>query len=110
MQAPCDTCAICVTCGRYVCQASLLLMRAEHEKTAESLRTPLSREPLVPKPEEIEEAKRIVEAAHRACKDGIALRLRDRAGSSKSIVLSARLGRFVLEAFSQLAQGDAVRL
>jgi excisionase family DNA binding protein len=90
--------------------ATVLFMRTEHEKRAESLRTPLSREPLVPKPEEIEEAKRVVEAAHRACEDGIAIRLRDRAGSSKSIVLSTRLGRFFLQAFSQLAQGNAVRL
>jgi excisionase family DNA binding protein len=85
-------------------------MRAEHEKTVESFRISLSRGPLVPKREEIEEAKRIVEAAHRACEDGFAIRLRDRAGSSKSVVLSARLGRLVLEAFSQLAQGNAVRL
>jgi excisionase family DNA binding protein len=85
-------------------------MRAEHEMRAGSVRIPWSREPLIPKPEEIEEAKRIVQAGHKACKNGIALRLRDRAGSSKSIVLSERLGRFVLDALSQLAQGNAVRL
>lgn len=85
-------------------------MGAEHEKRAEPFRIPLSREPLVPKPEEIEESKRIVEAAHSVGEGGITIRLRHHAGSSKSIMLSARLGRFVLEALSQLAEGNAIRL
>jgi len=85
-------------------------MGAEHEKRTDSFRIPLSREPLVPKPEEIEESKRIVEAAHSVGEGGITIRLRQHAGSSKSIMLSARLGRFVLEALSQLAEGNAIRL
>lgn len=76
----------------------------------ESSRFPLSREPLAPEPEEVEESKRIVEAARGACDGGIAIRIRDHAGSSKSFALPARFGRFVLEALSQLAQGNAIRL
>ena len=58
----------------------------------------------------MEESKRIVEAARRGCEDGIAIRIRNPAGSSKSVELPARLARFVLEAFSQIAQGNAIRL
>ena len=38
------------------------------------------------------------------------IRLRNPAGSSKSAELPARLARFVLEALSQIAQGNAIRL
>jgi len=85
-------------------------MKTHRESMTESSRFPLSREPLVPKPEEVEESKRIVEVACGSSDGGIAIRLRDRSGSSKSFALPARFGRFVLEALTQLGHGNAIRL
>ena len=40
----------------------------------------------------------------------MALRIKDRAGASKTLALPARVGHFVLEALREVANGNAVRL
>jgi excisionase family DNA binding protein len=81
-----------------------------HDRTLGPSRIPLSREPLVPSPEEVEESKRLLEAARGMCEGDVGLRLRSHTGSSKSIALSARVGRFMMEALSQIAEGNAIKL
>ncbi len=76
----------------------------------QSTRIPLSRKPLIPKPAETEESKQILECVHNTQVAEMALRIKDRSGASKTVVLPARIGRFVLETISELAGGNAVRL
>lgn len=69
-----------------------------------------SRKPLIPTPEETEQSKRIVGCVRQNRAGEVALRIKDHAGASKTVALPARLGHFVLEALSEIASGNAVRL
>jgi excisionase family DNA binding protein len=71
---------------------------------------PLSRKPLIPKPEEVQQSKQILESVYGARLAELALQIRDHSGTSKTIALPARLGRFVLETLSEIASGNSVRL
>jgi excisionase family DNA binding protein len=72
--------------------------------------TSFSRKPLIPTPEETEQSKRILGCVRQNRADEVALRIKDHAGAPKTVALPARLGRFVLEALSEIAHGNAVRL
>jgi excisionase family DNA binding protein len=82
----------------------------EIEPMIQPARIPLSRKPLVPKPEETEQSRQILEAACGRRVTELALRIKDQSGTSKTVALPARLGRFVLETLSEIANGNAVRL
>jgi excisionase family DNA binding protein len=69
-----------------------------------------SRKPLVPKPEETEQSKQILGAIHGMRAAELGLRIKCDSGASKTMALPARLGRFVLETLSEIANGNAVRL
>jgi len=69
-----------------------------------------SRKPLVPNPEEVEQSKQILEAVCGTRVVELAIRIKDRSGASKTLALPARVGHFVLEALSEVASGNAVRL
>jgi excisionase family DNA binding protein len=77
---------------------------------AESVRITLSRKPLIPKPEETEQSKQILEFVSGTRVTELALRIKNDSGASTSLVLPARLARFVLETLSEIAYGNAVRL
>src|SRR5271154_1986859 len=77
---------------------------------AESVRITLSRKPLIPKPEETEQCKQILEFVSCTRVTELALRIKNDSGASTSLVLPARLARFVLETLSEIAYGNAVRL
>lgn len=70
----------------------------------------LSRKPLIPKPEEMEQSNQILESVHGTRPAELALRIKDHSGTYKTLALPARLGRFVLETLSEIASGNAVRL
>lgn len=70
----------------------------------------LSRKPLVPKPEEAQQSKQILDSLHGTRVTELALRIKDYSGTSKTVALPGRLGRFVLEALSEIASGNAIRL
>src|SRR5207237_4680 len=40
----------------------------------------------------------------------LALQIKDRSGTSRTLALPARLGRFILETVSEIASGNAIRL
>src|SRR5262245_9558276 len=88
------------------------MMNCERRRPAmmQTRRIPLSRKPLIPKPEETEGSKQILECVHNQQIAELALRIRDQSGASKTVALPARIGRFVLEAISEIATGNAVRL
>ncbi|MHB8384016.1 MAG: excisionase family DNA-binding protein [Candidatus Binataceae bacterium] len=69
-----------------------------------------SRKPLVPNAEETEDSKQIIEAACGTRVVELAIRIKDRSGASKTLALPARVGHFVLEALSEIAGGNAIRL
>ena len=75
-----------------------------------SKRIPLSRKPLVPNLEETAQSKEILEAACGTRGVELAIRISDRSGASKTLALPARVGHLVLEALSEVANGNAVRL
>jgi excisionase family DNA binding protein len=77
---------------------------------SQSTRIPLSRKPLVPKPEETRQSRLILESVDGTRGAELALRIKDYSGASKTFALPARLGRFVLEALSEIASGNGVRL
>ncbi len=68
------------------------------------------RKPLVPKPDEAEQSRQILNCLDRTRVAEIALRIKDRSGTTKILALPARLGRFVFEALGEIANGNAVRL
>ncbi len=70
----------------------------------------LSRKPLIPKPEEMEQSRQILESLQGTRIAQFGLRIKDDSGSSKTVALPARLGRFVLDTLGQIASGNAVRL
>ena len=76
----------------------------------QSKQIPSSRKPLIPTPEEIEQSRQILDAVCGTRVAEMALRIKDHAGVSKTLALPARVGRFVLEALSEVANGNAVRL
>jgi excisionase family DNA binding protein len=80
------------------------------ERMTQARRIPLSRKPLIPKSDEIEQSKQILESVFGTRPAELALRIKDHSGSSKTLALPARLGRFVLETVSEIANGNAVRL
>lgn len=69
-----------------------------------------SRKALVPNAEETADSKQIIEAACGTRVVELAIRIKDRSGASKTLALPARVGHFVLEALSEIASGNAVRL
>jgi excisionase family DNA binding protein len=69
-----------------------------------------SRKPLIPKPDEIEQSKHIIESLFGTRPAELALRIKDHSGTYKTFALPTRLGRFVLETVSEIASGNAVRL
>src|SRR5260370_40646045 len=69
-----------------------------------------SGKPLIPKPDEIEESKHIIECVFETRPAELALRIKDHSGTSKTFALPTRLARFVLETFSEIATGNAIRL
>jgi len=69
-----------------------------------------SRKPLVPNPGEVQQSKQILETVCGTRVAEMALRIKDRAGASKTLALPARVGHFVLEALREVANGNAVRL
>jgi len=82
----------------------------EAERMLQSKQIPLSRKPFIPNPEEMEQSKQILESVYGTRVAELALRIKDHSGTSKTVALPARLGRFVLEALSEVANGNAVRL
>jgi excisionase family DNA binding protein len=82
----------------------------EAERMTQARRIPLSRKPLIPKPEEMEQSKHIIESLFETRPAELALRIKDHSGTSETFALPTRLGRFVLETVSEIASGNAVRL
>jgi len=80
----------------------------EAERMTQSRRR--SRKPLIPKPDEIEQSKHIIESLFETRPAELALRIKDHSGTSKTFALPTRLGRFILETVSEIASGNAVRL
>lgn len=76
----------------------------------QSAQVPLSRKPLVPRSEEAQQSKQILDSLHGRRVTELALRIKDHSGTSKTVALPARLGRFVLQALSEIASGNAIRL